>query len=145
VSELRRIILPRTSVNKGRVKGHARLPPGRGFIRRPVGRPLTFSRKSHRLYMSGMYQARNQLRRLAVDEKIKGRAKEALGALTGDEDKKAEGQAEQKKAEAAEEAAKKAKRRQEEEEARQAERERKKQELKDKGLLGTVEDTLPKL
>jgi uncharacterized protein YjbJ (UPF0337 family) len=48
-----------------------------------------------------------------VDEKLKGRAKEAVGALTGDEDKKAEGRAEQKKAEAAEEAAKKAKRRQE--------------------------------
>jgi uncharacterized protein YjbJ (UPF0337 family) len=95
--------------------------------------------------MSDMYQPRSQLRRLAVDEKLKGRAKEAVGALTGDEDKKAEGRAEQKKAEAAEEAAKKAKRRQEEEEARQAERERKKQELKDKGLLGTVEDTLPKL
>ena len=71
-----------------------------------------------------------------MDEKLKGRAKEAVGAITGDEDKKAE---------AAEEAAKKARRRQEEEEARQAERERKKQELKDKGLLGTVEDTLPKL
>ena len=46
--------LLRTPVNKGRVKGHARLPPGSEFIRRPVGRPLTFSRKSHRLYMSGM-------------------------------------------------------------------------------------------
>ena len=80
-----------------------------------------------------------------MDEKIKGRIKEAAGAISGDEDMKAEGRAEQRKAEAAEEAAKKAKRRQEEEEARQAERERKKQELKDKGLLGTVEDTLPKL
>ena len=73
-----------------------------------------------------------------MDEKIKGRIKEAAGAISGDEDMKAEGRAEQRKGEAAEEAAKRAKR-------RQAERERKRQELKDKGLLGTVEDTLPKL
>ena len=78
-------------------------------------------------------------------EGLKGKAKEAVGAITGDEDVKAEGRAQQRKGEAAEEATKKAKRRQAEEEARQAERERKRQELKDKGLLGTVEDTLPKL
>ncbi len=46
-----------------------------------------------------------------MDEKIKGRIKEAAGAITGDEDMKAEGRAEQRKAEAAEEAAKRAKRR----------------------------------
>jgi uncharacterized protein YjbJ (UPF0337 family) len=32
-----------------------------------------------------------------VEEKAKGRMKEAAGAVTGDEDKKAEGQAQQRK------------------------------------------------
>jgi uncharacterized protein YjbJ (UPF0337 family) len=50
--------------------------------------------------------------------------KEAAGAVTGDEDKKAEGQAQQRKGAAGEEAAQKAKRRQTQKEAREAERER---------------------
>ena len=78
-----------------------------------------------------------------MDEKIKGRAKEALGALTGDEDKKAEGQAQQRKGQAGEEAAQKAKTRQAEAEANQAEKERDRQRRKEKGgLLGNVGDTL---
>ena len=60
-----------------------------------------------------------------MSEAFKGRMKEATGAITGDEDLKAEGRALQRKAE--------------------AEKEREKQELKDKGLLGNVGDTLPKL
>ena len=34
-AELRRIFLLRTPVNEGRVKGHARIPPGSEVIRRP--------------------------------------------------------------------------------------------------------------
>jgi uncharacterized protein YjbJ (UPF0337 family) len=44
-----------------------------------------------------------------VEDKAKGRMKEAAGAVTGDEDKKAEGQAQQRKGAAGEEAAQKAK------------------------------------
>jgi uncharacterized protein YjbJ (UPF0337 family) len=44
-----------------------------------------------------------------MEEKAKGRIKEAAGAVTGDEDKKAEGQAQQRKGAAGEEAAQKAK------------------------------------
>jgi uncharacterized protein YjbJ (UPF0337 family) len=62
--------------------------------------------------------------------------KEAAGAVTGDEDKKAEGRAQQRKGAAGEEAAQKAR-------TRQAEKERNKQRRKDKGgLLGNVGDTL---
>jgi uncharacterized protein YjbJ (UPF0337 family) len=69
--------------------------------------------------------------------------KEAAGAFTGDEEKKAEGQAQQRKGAAGEEAAQKVKRRQAEKEAREAERERDRQRRKDKGgLLGNVGDTL---
>jgi uncharacterized protein YjbJ (UPF0337 family) len=78
-----------------------------------------------------------------VEEKDKGRMKEAAGALTGDEDKKAEGQAQQRKGAAGEEAAQKAKTKQTQKEAREAERERDRQRRKDKGgLLGDVGDTL---
>jgi uncharacterized protein YjbJ (UPF0337 family) len=78
-----------------------------------------------------------------MEEKAKGRMKEAAGAITGDEDKKAEGQAQQRKSAAGEEAAQKAKRRQTEKEAREAERERDRQHRKDEGgLLGNVGDTL---
>jgi uncharacterized protein YjbJ (UPF0337 family) len=56
-------------------------------------------------------------------DKAMGKAKEAYGALTGDEAKKAQGRAEQRKAEA---------------EARQAEKERDKQRLKDEGPLGGI-------
>jgi uncharacterized protein YjbJ (UPF0337 family) len=77
-----------------------------------------------------------------MDDKAKGKAKEAYGAITGDEDKKAEGRAQQRKAEAEEEARQKARTKRAQEEARQAERERDRQERKDKGLLGGVTDTL---
>ena len=78
-----------------------------------------------------------------MEEKAKGRMKEAAGAVTGDEEKKAEGLAQQRKGAAGEEAAQKAKTRQTEQEAREAEKERDKQRGKDKGgLLGNVGDTL---
>jgi uncharacterized protein YjbJ (UPF0337 family) len=75
-------------------------------------------------------------------DKAKGRAKEAYGAMTGDEAKKAEGRAEQRKADAAEEAKQREKTRQAEAEAKQAERERDRQRLKDKGTLGGLTDNL---
>ncbi len=78
-------------------------------------------------------------------DKMEGKAKEAYGAIIGDEAKKAEGRAQQRKAEAQKEAEQRKKTRQAEAEAKQAERQRDKQELKDKGLLGNVGDTLPKL
>ena len=65
-----------------------------------------------------------------MDDKIEGKAKEAFGALTGDEAKKEEGRAQQRKAKAQEEAAQRAKTRQAEEE--------------DQGLLGGVTDNLGK-
>jgi uncharacterized protein YjbJ (UPF0337 family) len=77
-----------------------------------------------------------------MEDKAKGKMKEAYGAITGDEEKKAEGRAQQRKAEAEEEARQKAKTKRAQEEARQAERERDKQERRDKGLLGGVTDTL---
>ena len=78
-----------------------------------------------------------------MEDKAKGRMMEAAGAFTGDEEKKAEGQAQQRKGAAGEEAAQKVKRRQAEKEAREAERERDRQRRKDKGgLLGNVGDTL---
>jgi uncharacterized protein YjbJ (UPF0337 family) len=73
-------------------------------------------------------------------DKAMGKAKEAYGALTGDEVKKAEGRAEQRKAEAEAEARQREKTRQAEAEARKAEKERDKQRLKDKGPLGGVAD-----
>jgi uncharacterized protein YjbJ (UPF0337 family) len=75
-------------------------------------------------------------------DKAKGKAKEAYGAVAGDEDKKAEGQAEQRKAEAEEQATQKEQSRQAEAEANKAEKERDRQERKDKGLLGGVSDSL---
>ena len=77
-----------------------------------------------------------------VDEKAKGRMKEAAGAFTGDEEKKAEGRAQQRKGAAGEEAAQRAKTRQTEKEAKEAERERDRQRRKDKGPLGGLGDTL---
>ena len=74
-----------------------------------------------------------------MDEAM-GKAKEAYGALTGDEALKAEGRAEQRKAEAETEARQREKTRRAEEEARQAEKERDRQRLKDKGPLGGVAD-----
>ena len=78
-------------------------------------------------------------------DNMEGKAKEAYGAIIGDEAKKAEGRAQQRKAEAEKEAEQREKTRQAEAEAEHAERQRDKQELKDKGLLGNVGDTLPKL
>ena len=79
-------------------------------------------------------------------DKMEGKAKEAYGAIIGDEAKKAEGRAQQRKAQAEKEAEQREKTRQAQAAAKQAERQRDKQELKDKGgLLGNVGDTLPKL
>ena len=80
-----------------------------------------------------------------MSEGFKGKMKEAAGAITGDEGLKAEGRALQRKAEAEKEAEQREKTRQAQAAAKQAEKEREKQELKDKGLLGNVGDTLPKL
>ena len=77
-----------------------------------------------------------------MDENTKGKAKEAWGAMTGDEAKKEEGRAQQRKASAEEEATQRERTRRAKGEARQAERERNKQEVKDKGLLGGVSDSL---
>jgi uncharacterized protein YjbJ (UPF0337 family) len=79
---------------------------------------------------------------VAVDDKAKGKAKEAWGALTGDESKKEEGQAQQRKAAAEEEATQRERTSQAKKEAKQAERERDRQKVKDKGLLGGVADSL---
>ena len=78
-------------------------------------------------------------------DKMEGKAKEAYGAIVGDEGKKAEGRALQRKAEAEKDAEQREKTRQAQAAAKQAEKERDEQELKDKGLLGSVGDTLPKL
>ena len=75
-------------------------------------------------------------------EKAKGKAKEAAGAITGDEDRKAEGRAQQRKADAEKEATQKERARRAEAEADRAEKERDKEERKDKGLLGGVADSL---
>jgi uncharacterized protein YjbJ (UPF0337 family) len=77
-----------------------------------------------------------------MEDKAKGKMKEAAGAITGDEDLKAEGQALQRKAAAREQARQKARTRQAQQEAKEAEMERDRQERKDKGLLGDVGDTL---
>ena len=79
-----------------------------------------------------------------MSEKAKGRMKEAYGALVGDEAKKAEGRALQRKAQAQAEAEQRERTRQAEAQANEAERERDRQ--KGKGsLLGDVSETLPKL
>jgi uncharacterized protein YjbJ (UPF0337 family) len=78
-----------------------------------------------------------------MEDKAKGKAKEAFGALTGDETKKEEGRALQRKGQAGEEAAQKARTKRAEEEAKQAERVRNRQRRKQKGgLLGDVGDNL---
>jgi uncharacterized protein YjbJ (UPF0337 family) len=73
-------------------------------------------------------------------DKVEGKAKEAYGAIIGDEAKKAEGRALQRKAEAQKEAEQREKTRQAEAEAKQAEKERERQRLKDKGALGDITD-----
>ena len=80
-----------------------------------------------------------------MEDKMKGKMKEAAGAIAGDEDLKAEGRALQRKAAAEQEAEQRERTLRAEAEAKKAERERDEQELKDKGLLGNVGDTLPKL
>lgn len=80
-----------------------------------------------------------------MDDKAKGKAKEAFGALTGDEAKKEEGRAQQRKAAAEEETVQKEKISQAKEEARQAERKRDRQKQKDGGLLGGVTDVTDSL
>ena len=77
-----------------------------------------------------------------MEDKAAGKAKEAWGALTGDEAKKEEGRAQQRKAEAKEEAEQEERTNQAKRDARQAERERNQQKVKDKGLLGGVTDSL---
>jgi uncharacterized protein YjbJ (UPF0337 family) len=77
-----------------------------------------------------------------VDDKAKGRMKEAAGAFTGDEEKKAEGRAQQRKGQAEKEAAQRTKTRQIEKEAKEAQRERDRQRRKDKGPLGGIGDAL---
>ena len=77
-----------------------------------------------------------------MEDKLKGRMKEAAGAFTGDENRKAEGRAQQSKAETTEEAKQREKTRQAEAEAKVAEKERDRQRRKDKGPLGGLGDTL---
>ncbi len=77
-----------------------------------------------------------------MSEKAKGKAKEAAGAITGDEGKKAEGQAQQRKESAREEREQHKRTKAEQNKADRAEKSRDKQEGKDKGLLGNVGDTL---
>jgi uncharacterized protein YjbJ (UPF0337 family) len=77
-----------------------------------------------------------------VEDRTKGKAKEAWGALTGDEAMKEEGQAQQRKADAEEETAQRERTSQAKKEARQAERERDREKVKDEGLLGGVTDSL---
>ena len=77
-------------------------------------------------------------------DKAEGKMKEAYGALTGDEAKKAEGRAQQRKAQAEAEAEQRERTRQAEAAAKEAERERDRRKGKG-GLLGDVGDTLPKL
>ena len=86
-------------------------------------------------------QRQTRTEEMTVD-KAKGKMKEATGVLMNDEAKKAEGQAEQRKAAAGKEAEQKAKARRTEEEARQTERARDKQRREDKGLLGNITDPL---
>jgi uncharacterized protein YjbJ (UPF0337 family) len=77
-----------------------------------------------------------------VEDKAAGKAKEAWGALTGDEAKKEEGRAQQRKADAQEEAAQSERTNRAKKDARQAERERDREKIKEKGLLGGVTDSL---
>ena len=76
-----------------------------------------------------------------MGDKCEGKLKEAAGAMTGDEDLKAEGRAQQRKGAAREEAMQKERTRRAE--AKQAERERDTERRKGKGLLGGLTDTFP--
>ena len=81
-------------------------------------------------------------RKVVAVDKAEGKMKEVYGALVGDEAKKAEGRAQQRKAEAEAEAEQRERTRQAEAEAEKAERQRDEQERKDKGPLGGLTDTL---
>ena len=83
-----------------------------------------------------------RIERVMKMDKAKGKAKEAAGAVTDNEDKKAEGQAQQSKGEAREEAAQKERTRREQAEAKKAEKDRDREDRESKGLLGGVTDTL---
>ena len=74
--------------------------------------------------------------------KAKGKIKEAAGAVTDNESKKAEGQAQQRKEAAREEREQQKRTQAEQKKADRAEKSRDKQESKDKGLLGNVGDTI---
>lgn len=75
-------------------------------------------------------------------DKAKGKAKEAFGALTGDESMKEEGRAHQRKADAEKDTARRQRTSQAKKDARQAERDRDREKVKDEGLLGGVADSL---
>lgn len=78
-----------------------------------------------------------------MSEKAKGKMEEAAGAIIGDEEKKSEGEARQRKASAREEREQQKRTQSEQDKAERAERSRDKQEGKDSGgLLGDVGDTL---
>src|SRR5215217_7843741 len=72
-----------------------------------------------------------------MSEKAKGKMKEAAGAMTGDEGKKAEGQAQQRKASAREEREQQKRTKAEQDKAKRAEKSRDKQERKNKGSWAT--------
>jgi uncharacterized protein YjbJ (UPF0337 family) len=77
-----------------------------------------------------------------MGDMFEGKMNEAAGAMTGDEDLKAEGRAQQRKGAAREEAMQKERTRRAEAEAKQAERERDTERRKGKGPLGGLADTL---
>jgi uncharacterized protein YjbJ (UPF0337 family) len=78
-------------------------------------------------------------RRAMMGEKAKGKMKEAAGAMSGHEGKKAEGQAQQRKASAREEREQQKRTKAEQDKADRAEKSRDKQERKNKGgLLGNL-------
>src|SRR5215218_8743097 len=72
-----------------------------------------------------------------MGEKAKGKAKEAYGAMTGDEGKKAEGNAQQRNATAREEREQQKRTKAEQDKAERAEKSREKQEHKNKGSWAT--------
>jgi uncharacterized protein YjbJ (UPF0337 family) len=74
-----------------------------------------------------------------MGEKAKGKMQEAYGAMTGDEGKKAEGQARQRKVSAREQREQQKQTKAEQDKADRAEKSRDKQRRKDKGgLLGNL-------
>ncbi len=77
-----------------------------------------------------------------MSDNAKGKAKEAWGALTGDESMKDEGRAQQRKGDAQNEAAQRERTSQAKKDARQAERDRDREKVRDEGLLGGVTDSL---